>query len=156
MRENNRSIRSGLIIALPFLIVACAGADQPDREADEAAIRALLATNQAATNRRDAAGVANTYLPDGDVWIVGHQRISGLDEIQRNEEEFYNTPGFESWGGRISTIRFLGPDVAIAEGSGTTTLDSGGIDEQFTWVVSRQNNNWRIAAVRVMVFAEHP
>ena len=156
MRVNERSIQNALIIAVPLVIAACAGADLPGREADEAAIRALLATNEAATNRRDAEGVVETYLPDGDIWIVGRPRISGLEEIRRNEEEFYSTPGFQSWEGRIDTIRFLSPDVAIAEGSGMTTLDSGEIDEQFTWVVSRQNSDWRIAAVRIMVFAEQP
>lgn len=154
MRVTERRIFNALIIVVPLVIAGCAGAELPDREADEAAIRALLATNQAATNRRDAEGVVGTYVPDGDIWIVGRARISGLDEIRRNEEAFYSTPGFQSWEGRITTIRFLGRDVAIAEGSGMTALDSGEIEEQFTWVVSRQSSDWRIAAVRIMVFAE--
>jgi uncharacterized protein (TIGR02246 family) len=152
---NERSIRTA-VIALPIVIAACTGTKAPDTEADYAAIRALLETNAAATNRRDAEGVVETYLPDGDIWIVGHPRISGLNEIRRNEENFYNTPGFKAWEGRIDTIRFVTPDVALAEGKGRTSLDSGGIDEEFTWVVSRQNGRWRIAAVRIMVFEEQP
>jgi uncharacterized protein (TIGR02246 family) len=156
VRVDERSIRNAQAIVVPLVIAACAGAPLPARDADEAAIRALLATNAAATNRRDAAGVAKTYLPDGDLWIVGRARISGVDAIRRNEEEFYGTPGFQSWEGRLDTIRFLDPDVAIAEGTGVTTLDSGEIKEQFTWVVSRPNGVWRIAAVRIMVFTEEP
>ena len=156
MPVNERSTKNALIIAVALVIAACKGADLPDREADEAAIRALLATNEAATNRRDAEGVVETYLPDGDIWIVGLPRISGLDEIRRNEEEFYSTPGFQSWEARIDTIRFLSPDVALVESSDVTTLDSGQIEAQSTWVVSRQNSDWRIAAVRIMVFGEQP
>jgi uncharacterized protein (TIGR02246 family) len=154
MRLNNISTKNALIIAMTLGLAACTGADLQDKEADEKTIRALLATNAAATNRRDAEGVVETYLPDGDLWIVGHPRLSGVEEIRRNEEEFYSKPGFQSWEGRIDTIRFLSSDVAIAEGSGMTTLDSGEIEEQFTWVVSRRDSGWRIAAVRIMVFRE--
>jgi hypothetical protein len=84
LRVSQRSIQNALIVALSFVIATCAGADAPDRERDEAAIRALLATNQAATNRRDANGVAETYVPDSDIWIAGRPRISGADAIRRN------------------------------------------------------------------------
>jgi uncharacterized protein (TIGR02246 family) len=156
VRVSRPGTRTALLVAVAVVVTACRAADLPDRKADEVAIRALLATNEAATNRRDAEGVADTYLPDGDVWILGFPRVSGLDEIRRNEEEFYRTPGFQSWETRIDTIRFLGSDVALVESSDVTTLDSGEIDARSTWVVSRRNGEWRIAAVRVMVFGERP
>ena len=39
-----------------------------DPDAD--AIRALIAAIEAATNRRDAAGVAATFTSDGDLWVA--------------------------------------------------------------------------------------
>ena len=90
---------------------------------------------------------------NGDIWIVGNPRISGLDEIRRNEIEFYNTPGFQSWKITIEEIRFISTDVALVESTGATNLDTETIEEQATWVVSRRNDEWRIAAVRIMVFS---
>ena len=160
MRMVKRSFQVILLIALPFAGVACSGPEDsstgPDRSADEAAIRALLATNEAATNRRDSAGVAATYVPDGDIWIVGRSRISGLDEIRRNEEEFYSMPGFREWHVTVNAIRFLSADVALVESTGATTLETGELREEATWVASRQNGDWRIAAVRIMSLEEQP
>ena len=50
--------------------------------ADEAAIRALLAENEAAGHQRAAARAAATYTPDGDIWIVDGRRISGTEELR--------------------------------------------------------------------------
>ncbi len=125
-----------------------------DRTADEAAIRALLAANSAASSAHDAEGVAATYLPDGDAWIAGLALVYGFDELVHAEEEFGGMPGFQSWDGTIDSIRFISPDSAIVEVTGTTTLDSGSFDEEGTIVVARRDDDWRIAAWRVMTFDE--
>jgi len=125
-----------------------------DRTADEAAIRSLLAANFAASSAHDEEGVAATYLPDGDAWIAGLSRVSGFDEMVRAEEEFGGMPGFQSYDGTIDSIRFISTDSAIVEITGTTTLDSGSFDEETTIVVARRDDNWRIAAWRVMTFDE--
>ncbi len=125
-----------------------------DRTADEAAIRSLLAANFAASSAHDEEGVAATYLPDGDAWIAGLSRVSGFDEMVRAEEEFGGMPGFQSYDGTIDSMRFISTDSAIVEVTGTTTLDSGSFDEETTIVVARRDDNWRIAAWRVMTFDE--
>ena len=130
-------------------------ADQ-DRSADEAAIRTLLATNEASTNQRDAAGVAATFAPDADIWIAGGPRVSGPAEIRRSEEEFYRTPGFQEWHVTIDTIRFLSSDVAVVETTTITTFATSQTRGQRTWVVARRDGSWKIAAVRVMTIEEQP
>ncbi len=125
-----------------------------DRTADEAAIRSLLAANFAASSAHDEEGVAATYLPDGDAWIAGLSPVSGADEIIPAEEEFGGMPGFQSYDGTIDSIRFISTDSAIVEVTGTTTLDTGSFDEETTIVVARRDDNWRIAAWRVMTFDE--
>ncbi len=149
---------AGLIVAL--VLTSCsepgdtADSGAIDRRADEEAIRSLLAANWAASNAHDAEGVAATYLPDGDAWIAGLPRISGPDEIRRAEEAFVGMPGFQSYDGTIESIRFISPDSAIVEVSATTTLDTDSFDEEVTIVVVRRDENWRIAAYRVMTFDE--
>ena len=127
-----------------------------DRSADEAAIRTLLAANEASANQRDAAGVAATFAPDGDIWIVGGPRVSGRTEIRRSEEEFYRAPGFREWRVTIDTIRFLSPDVAVVETTTITTLATSETRGQASWVVARRDGAWKIAAVRVMSVEEQP
>ena len=131
-----------------------AGDREIDRASDEAAIRALLEANWTASSAQDAEGVQATYLPDGDAWIAGLSRTSGADDLRRAEEEFGGMPGFQSYDGTIDSVRFVSPDAAIVEVSGTTTLDSGSFDEEVTIVVARRDDNWGIAAWRVMTFDE--
>lgn len=127
-----------------------------DRDADKIAIRKLLAANEAATNRHDSAGVVATYTSNGDVWIVGSPRLSGSEEIRRNEEEFYSTPGFQKWRTSIDSIRFIGRDAAIVETTDLTIMDDGDFAAQSTWIVSRHDGQWRFVAVRVMRFEHQP
>ena len=125
-----------------------------DRKADEAAIHALLAANWAASTARNATGVAETFMADGDAWIAGLSRVSTHDAIRSLEEDFGGMPGFQGYDGRIENIRFISRDAAIVEILGTTTLDTGSFDEETTIVVARTQVGWEIAAWRVMTFDE--
>jgi uncharacterized protein (TIGR02246 family) len=128
--------------------------DSLDRNADEAAVRAVVEANIAAANAQDPAAVAATFTPDGDAWIAGLSRWSRQDGVRNAEEEFQGLPGFQSWDGKIESIRFISRDAAIVEVSGTTTLDTGTFDEETTIVVARSEDGWKIAAWRVMNFDE--
>ena len=125
-----------------------------DRKADEAAIHALLSANWTASTARNAAGVAETFMADGDAWIAGLSRVSTHDAIRSLEEDFGGMPGFQGYDGRIENIRFISRDAAIVEILGTTTLDTGSFDEETTIVVARTQVGWEIAAWRVMTFDE--
>ncbi len=125
-----------------------------DRTADERAIHALLAANFAASTAHNAAGVAETFMADGDAWIAGLSRVFTHDAIRSLEEDFGGMPGFQSYDGTIENIRFISRDAAIVEVLGTTTLDTGRFDEETTIVVARTQVGWEIAAWRVMTFDE--
>ena len=139
-----------------LLGVACVpgnGSGEPEgqrRESDELAIRAVLARNQDATNRRDAAGVAATFIANADIVFPDGRRVSGLEEIRRNEEEFYGTPGFIEWRTQAESIRFPNLDVAIVEAAGTTLYETGTVAGRATLVLARVDGEWKIAAVRVL------
>ena len=114
-----------------------------DKSSDEAAIRSLIAANEASTNDRDAAGVVSTFAEDADLWFAGARRISGLDAIRRNEEEFYRTPGLCNWSIAVESVRFVNSDVALVEGTCTTKLSNEERRDHATLVVTRSEGAWR-------------
>ncbi len=129
--------------------------DSMDRNADESDIRSLVATNAAAANAGDPAGVVATFTPDGDGWVAGQARFSTHDDALRSaEEDFEGIPGFQSWDATIESIRFISADAAIVEVFAVTSLDTGSFDEETTIVVARGEEGWKIAAWRVMTFDE--
>jgi uncharacterized protein (TIGR02246 family) len=121
-------------------------------QTDSSAIRALLQTYEAAINRRDVAAATATYMPDADVWVVGYDRIVGLEAIRKNEERAVGMPGFQAWTTSVDAIRFIGTDVAVVESSGAVSIGGNRIAERITWIVGRTEAGWRIAAVRIMAF----
>jgi uncharacterized protein (TIGR02246 family) len=70
---------------LGVLTIVCASAPlaAQDSGADQAAIRAHIASYAAAINARDAAGVAAIYAPEGDTILGDGPRVSGRDAIRR-------------------------------------------------------------------------
>jgi len=141
-----------LILLTLLTLPACATLRAVDEQADSSAIRALLQTYEAAINRRDVDAAVATYLPDADGWVVGFDRVVGIEAIRRNEERAVSAPGFQAWTTSVDAIRFVGTDVAIVESSGSVSISGDSIAESITWVVNRTGAGWRIAAVRVMAF----
>jgi uncharacterized protein (TIGR02246 family) len=142
------------LVAATLAALSCRAAEprsasvKQDRTADEAAIRALIAANEAASNRRDYQGVAATYLVDGEIWGVGHPRISGRDAIARSEEAYWSTaPATRHITMTVESIRFLTPDVALAE---ITLVSPGELREIGTAVMVRRDTGWLTAAVRIL------
>ena len=158
------ALRQGIGASLAVLSLALAscvadgpgGAPDPDRNADKAAIHALLSELEAAANARDPGRTAAAYTPDGDIWVAGGPWVSGSAEIRQFEAEFYRAPGYRRWDLTIDEIRFLAPDAVLVEISSTTTIDGGGLSDRMTLVVVRQGAEWKIAAVRIMNVEEQP
>lgn len=150
--------RLGLLLACTLFACTESGNGGPgaaiDRQADQAAIRMLIASNAAASTARNAEGVAATFTADGDGWIagLGSEPTGGREALIAGEKAFTSMPGFQRWDGKIDKIRFISPDAAIAEVTGTTTMDSGRYQEKTTIVLARTAAGWRIAAWRVMDF----
>lgn len=135
-----------------MLFSACVRLRVVENSSDLSAIRALVQAYEAAVNRRDVEAAVAAYTPDADSWIVGYDRVVGIDAIRRKEEQVASLPGFQSWTASIDAIRFVGADVAMVESSGKVTMGGERIAERITWVVERTAAGWRIAALRVMAF----
>lgn len=131
-------------------------AEEMREGSDADAIRAVLAELEDAANERDAARVAALYLSDSDIWIAGRPTISGRDAIRRNEEEWYEQPGYRMT--RITSvgdIRFIDTHVAVVNAEDKTILDEDReIRGEATLILVRRDQDWRIAGVRVMSLDE--
>ena len=145
--------KTGELVLLTLLALpGCATLGVVEEQGDSSAIRSLLQAYEDAINRRDVEAALAAYLPDADVWVVGYDRIVGLEAIRRNEERAMSAPGFQAWTTSVDAIRYIGPDVAVVESAGTVSMGGDLIAERITWVVSRTVAGWRVAAVRIMAF----
>lgn len=151
-----------LVVLLALTFGACAPQSageeikQPDRQADTAAIIALIEENAAASSAGNPEGVAATFSENGDGWIAGLETepTRSRDAIAAAEGEFGSMPGFQRWRFAIDSIRFISRDAAIVEVTGTTVMDTGDFEEKTTIVVARTEGKWQIEAWRVMEFSE--
>lgn len=132
-----------------------AGDSAHNRAGDEGGVRELFARMEAAGNARDQARVAAAYTPDGDIWIAAsgpdkpEKRVVGPDNIRQHLETGHGTPA-EKLRLTVDNIRFLTPDVALADGTSTSTHEAGGFRATASLIVVRQGDSWKLAAVRVM------
>jgi uncharacterized protein (TIGR02246 family) len=126
---------------------------QPDRRAaDEAAVREVVARYMAARELRDPRAIEALFTADADQqttsgeWRRGRAQIvpGTLQSSERNQ-------GARSI--RVEAVRFLTPDVAIADGPYEIAAAGGGAARRMwtTIVVTRSPDGWRIAAIRNMV-----
>jgi uncharacterized protein (TIGR02246 family) len=145
------------LILIPSMVIinACQNAAAPT-EADEAAIRQEITENfKAAWDKNDEIAMAATFLEDGDLafptsnWVRG--RVAVTDAFKGD------LPPGRSIQLDIQDIRFLEPTVALVN---VDASFRGGADHQgnplsddwdcATWVMQKQQGEWKTAAIRVM------
>lgn len=121
------------------------------RTTDETAIRDLLQTLYAAWDANDADAFVAPYLDDATVAMPGTFHPD-RESIRRYMAAGFAGPLKGSRGrDELRSIRFLGPDAAVAVSrawimmAGETELP---LDREVTatWVLARRDGQWRIAA----------
>lgn len=121
-------------------------------DADEAAVRGLFGRMIEGWNRGNGAEFAAAFAGDGELVAFDGTRFRGRAEISAFHQEL-----FDRWMkgtrlvGRIESVRFLGPDVALMHAVGGTVMrgktePSAGRDSIQTYVAARENGEWRLAA----------
>ena len=132
-----------LTLVASVLVPAAARAQSPT---DEAAVRSRLAAYAEARNRRDARAEALSYLPDGDFRSSLGPFVSGREAIER--QLTVNDPSYR-FGLTITRLRFLAPQVAIADAE--VRAGAGGREATLvgTYVMMKQGSEWLIAAARI-------
>jgi uncharacterized protein (TIGR02246 family) len=123
-----------------------------DRAADEAAIRAVIQAFLDTREKNDAAGLAALLTADVDQRQTSGNLRSGRDAVVSG-----SLATQQSTGGRrtisVDSLRFVGSDVAIADGRYDSTGRADGTDQRMltSMVLRREGGAWKIAAIRNML-----
>jgi uncharacterized protein (TIGR02246 family) len=120
------------------------------RQDDEAAVREVVQKYMDARERRDARALEAVFTTDADqhttagVWRRGRAVVvpGSLESSERNA-------GARAI--RVESVRFVTPDVAIADGPYEIASATGARRMWTTIVAVRTSEGWRIAAIRNMV-----
>jgi len=141
--------------AVAALLAFAAGAAawaQADRAADEAAVRAVIQAFLDTREKNDAAGLAALLTADVDQRQTSGNMRSGRDAVVSGSLSTQ-----QSTGGRrtisVDSLRFVGPDVAIADGRYDSMGRADGTDQRMltSMVLRREGGAWKIAAIRNML-----
>ena len=138
------------IRTIAILLAALPLAAQPP--VGETAVRDLVARYVNAREHRDAAAVQSLFTTDADQLVSSGEWRKGRDAVVRG-----TLASSESTGGHrtitVESVRFLGPDAAIADGRYEISALAGG-QARHMWtsiVCVRTPDGWRIAAIRNML-----
>jgi uncharacterized protein (TIGR02246 family) len=144
---------SKLAVSLAALVAALSIAAQPaDRAADEKAVRAVIQAFIDTREANDAAGLAALLTADVDQRQTSGNMRSGRDAVVSGSMATQ-----QSTGGRrtitVDSLRFVGPDVAIADGRYDSIGRADGTDQRMltSMVLRREGGAWKIAAIRNML-----
>ena len=132
--------------------------------ASEAAIRKLSADFAAAWAKDDAKAMASLWAPDGDLINPWLRVAKGPAEIEKLLQEEHSTV-FKgtTYGLKVTGVRFLGADVAIADWDSTISGMKGPdgsamppMPHHVTVVVQRKAGKWWIEAARPVIAPPPP
>jgi uncharacterized protein (TIGR02246 family) len=144
---------SKLAVFLAALIAAVGTVAQTaDRSADEQAVRAVIQAFLDTREANDAAGLAALLTADVDQRQTSGNMRSGRDAVVSG-----SLATQQSTGGRrtisVDSLRFVGPDVAIADGRYDSVGRADGTDQRMltSMVLRREGGAWKIAAIRNML-----
>ena len=141
-----------LCLTAPTPAIAQASAAQ---SSDEAAVRAVVRQYVDARELRDPAAIETIFTADADQHTTTGEWRRGWLEVTRGAmESSKQNPGKRSI--TIETVRFITPDVAIADGPYEIATE-GNVRRMWTTIVlERERGAWRIAAIRNMVPTTNP
>ena len=150
-----KRLAMGLAAVVVILLGAAQGsvADDQADPAEEKVIRERNEAFVAAFNKGDIQAMAATYAPDADFLSAEGKRVKGRAELEK-----YFAKGFaENKGLKLkhsdSLIRFLKPDVAIADGTWEITGRPEGNPARghYTAILMKRDGKWLIVYDRPMV-----
>lgn len=138
-----------VVALLGFVGAATLAAQGNNRAKDEAAIRSVIEAFIATREANDAAGLTALLTED-----VDQQQTSGNTRRGREAVVTGSLTTQQSTGGRrtitVDALRFVTPDVAIADGRYDSLGRADGTDQRMltSMVLRRESGAWKIAAIR--------
>jgi uncharacterized protein (TIGR02246 family) len=142
-------------IQLMFSLLLLGSAPTP--AGSDTAVREVVQKYEDARNAADAAAAASLLAADCDQLVSSGEWRRGRETVVRGAMASSNATG----GKRtltVESVRFLAPDVALADARYDLTGLAGG-QERHMWsafLLVREANGWRIAAIRNMLPAAQP
>jgi uncharacterized protein (TIGR02246 family) len=133
-------------------ILLCGSLLAQNPTGDETAVRAIVRKYMDARDRQDAHALEALFTADADQLVSSGEWRKGRAELVKG-----TLASSQSTGGKrtitVTSVRFLAPGVAIADGHYDLTGLAGGENRNMwtTLVVTRDTNGWRIAAIRNML-----
>jgi uncharacterized protein (TIGR02246 family) len=121
--------------------------------ADERALREFHRQFVAAYNKGDATAVTAFYAPDADFIGFRGDTYHGRAEIRQRTVNFLAQSGDAKLKSQFGSLRFITPDVAIADRDEALTpaADAGPSGVHATVVYVKRDGKWLQASVRLMV-----
>jgi uncharacterized protein (TIGR02246 family) len=143
------------LVSLAVVIIAGASSAQAqtsDRAADEAAVKKVIQAFIDTRESNDAAGLTKLLTADVDQRQTSGNMRSGRDAVVSG-----SLATNQSTGGKrtitVDSLRFIGADVAIADGRYDSIGRTDGSDQRMltSMVLRREGGAWKIAAIRNML-----
>lgn len=138
-----------------LLVAACAALpaldvqNVPPSSRDEAAVKEVVRRYVNARELGDSNAVEALFTADADQHTTsGEWRRGRAQVVTGTRESSARNPGSRSI--TIETVRFVSPDVAIADGPYVIGSGSNARRNWTTFVLKREADVWRIAAIRNM------
>jgi uncharacterized protein (TIGR02246 family) len=124
----------------------------PGGAADEAAIRDVVKKYVDARDRKDPQATEALFTSDADQLVSSGEWRKGRAEVVRG-----TLASSQSMAGKrtitVESIRFVAPDVALADGRYEIAPAAGGESRRMwtTLLLTRGSGGWRISAIRNML-----
>jgi uncharacterized protein (TIGR02246 family) len=148
------------LIVLSLGLLLSLGGAEPQTGAQSpaggGAIRDVVKKYVDARERADAAGIAALFTADADQLTSSGEWRKGREAIVRGTlASSKQTGGTRTIA--IESVRFPSADTAVADGRYEITGGAGGNRRMWTtFVMTRDKDGWRIAAIRNMLPAAQP
>jgi uncharacterized protein (TIGR02246 family) len=140
----------------PLLALWFAGslllAQEGGAQKEETAIRKLVQQYVEAREANDGKQIEQCFTSDADQLVSSGEWRRGREEVVSGTmRSFANEKGHRTI--TVENVRFLSPDVAIADGRYELTGQAGNSTRKMwtTLVCKRESAGWRIAAIRNML-----
>ncbi len=140
-----------VVLSVLAACVAVAG-QTANQNADDTAIRALVAKYVDAREHVDGTTIERLFTADADQLVSSGEWRKGRNAVVRGTvASSRNTGGTRSI--TVESIRFISPDVALADGRYEISGLAGGQERRMwtTLILHRTPDGWRIAAIRNML-----
>jgi len=139
-----------LILSFALVPSVLMAAQQANPAADEAAVREVIRRYENARDAKDPKAIEALFTADADQHTTAAEWRRGRAQVVTGSLGSSNqNPGDRTI--TVTSVRFITPDVAIADGPYEITT-AGAVRRMWTSiVVKREAGAWRIAAIRNMM-----